>query len=282
MKETARITVMVENTAGSGVLAEHGYSLLLEIDGKRVLLDTGAGRVLADNARILGVSFDSLNALVLSHGHYDHTGGTGTVLTSRASATTGRLPVFVHPSALEKKYSRKSGGLSREIGFPEDSRIKVRELADIRFTEKPTEVVPGVYASGAIPRETVFEDTGGPFYLDPECSRPDPLVDDQAVYFSTDDGIVVLLSCAHAGVINTLRYIIELNGNKPVHTVIGGMHLHSADARRIDETVTELRKLGLRKLYPLHCTGFAASARFWNEFPGSVATVPAGTVIRIH
>jgi hypothetical protein len=109
------------------------------------------------------------------------------------------------------------------------------------------------------------------------CSRPDPLVDDQAMFFETRDGIVVLLGCAHSGVVNTLQYVDHLTGRKPIHAVLGGMHLIGASAERLARTIEALRNWDIRLLAPAHCTGMAATAALWNAFPGRCTTCHAGS-----
>ena len=101
--------------------------------------------------------------------------------------------------------------------------------------------------------------------------------DDQAAFIETDAGTVVVLGCAHAGIINTLLYVKELLPERPIHTVIGGTHLMAADEERLDRTVEMLREMEIAYLYPVHCTGYNAEARLSREFPRRVATFPAGS-----
>jgi len=274
---SGRITVLVENTAGRrGLLGEHGLSFWIELGSQRILFDTGQGYVLLHNARQLGIRLDQADAVVLSHGHYDHTGGLGDVL-QEAGATT----IYGHPAAFEAKYARNADGTARDIGMPGLDERGVREIAELVFVMGPTEIGPGVHLTGAVPRRTVFEDTGGAFFKDRACTQVDDLVDDQAAFVETPAGTVVILGCAHAGVVNTLRYIRSLTNGRPIHTVMGGMHLLGADAERVDATVAELRRLGVRQLLPCHCTGPAAIARLWHEFPGRCAACPTGTVLEV-
>jgi 7,8-dihydropterin-6-yl-methyl-4-(beta-D-ribofuranosyl)aminobenzene 5'-phosphate synthase len=132
-------------------------------------------------------------------------------------------------------------------------------------------------ATGPVPRVTDFEDTGGPFFLDAACQVPDPLLDDQALYFESPKGTVVLLGCAHSGVINTLRYIRQLTGGRPVHAVMGGMHLVSASEQRLNRTIHELREMGIRHLGPAHCTGRTATTALWTSLPEQCFSWHVGT-----
>lgn len=274
MSEGIRITVLVENSVHqAGLKAEHGWSCLVEIGGRRVLFDTGQTELLLDNARTLGCSLENLDAVVLSHGHYDHTGGLAAVCRLSPAAR-----VFLHPAALKPKFSLNPDGPARDIGMPETSR-RLLEHAESRLglTATSLEVVPGLFATGEVPRRTDFEDVGGPFFLDAHGQQPDPLVDDQAVFFAARGGLVVLLGCAHAGVVNTLMHISTLTGGKRVHAVLGGMHLGLASERRMRATVAHLRLANPDHLAPAHCTGLAATTRLWTEFTGKCCIAATGT-----
>lgn len=149
---------------------------------------------------------------------------------------------------------------------------------ELCWTDKPTQIGEGLWVTGEVPRLTDFENTGGRFFLDRACRQADALLDDQAVFFESSRGIVVLLGCAHAGVINTLRYVRELTGGKPIHAVMGGMHLVNATPERIDRTAEALGQLDVARLGPAHCTGADAAARLWYAFPGRCYSCSVGTV----
>ncbi len=125
----------------------------------------------------------------------------------------------------------------------------------------------GIFVTGEIPRHSTFEDTGGAFFTDPDGAHPDLLLDDQALYFDTKAGLVVLLGCAHSGVVNTLEYVRQLTGGRRIHTVMGGLHLLNASPARMDQTIAALRRLDIQRLAPAHCTGLPALAQLWTAFP---------------
>ncbi|MBT3289286.1 MAG: MBL fold metallo-hydrolase [Victivallales bacterium] len=269
------ITVLVEDTANCrGLLAEPGLAFWIELGGKRVLFDTGQGVALGSNAAQLGIRLEQADAIVLSHGHHDHTGGLG-----EAVAAAPSVPVYAHPAAYLQKYARNPDGTAREIGMLNRDRDGVHAQGALVWVDGPTEVCEGLMLTGPVPRTTDFEDTGGAFFRDQACTEPDDLVDDQAAFIEGANGTHVILGCAHAGIINALQYVRTLTGSRPIHTVVGGMHLLHASPVRVGRTVDELRRLGVSRLVPCHCTGLAATVRLWSEFPDACASCPVGTVL---
>lgn len=260
------------------LLAEWGLAFWIEADGQRLLFDTGAGRVLEHNARRLNVPLETADTIILSHGHYDHTSGLVTLLSGAR-----RSEVWIHPAAFAPKFSRTEGAPARSIGMPhlnqQDVRMRARAL---NLTEGPAKVAEGVWITGEIPRRNDFEDTGGPFYLDPDCRQPDPLLDDQALWVETARGLVVVLGCAHAGVINTLEYISQLTGRPRIRAVVGGFHLVRASEQRLERTIRALEKYDPQLIAPAHCTGWKGTLALATHFPGRVAECAAGASFRFN
>ncbi len=279
MSETITVTTLIENSVHArGLLAEHGLAFHIQARQGGLLFDTGQSDLLLRNAFKLGVSLAETKTIVLSHGHNDHTGGIGAV---REAAPKGRL--FFHPAALSPKFIRGAGGASRFIGMNETSaEILRKDSGAVVRTSKPAEALDGIFVTGEIPRQSAFEDTGGPFFLDAACVQPDPLLDDQALFFDTPEGLVVLLGCGHSGVVNTLDYVRRITGGRPIHTILGGLHLGTASPERMEKTIAAFRSLDIRRLVPGHCTGMPAMSRLWAAFPDRCSPCSVGVRMRFQ
>jgi len=164
-----KITMLVDNQAGHGLVAEHGLSLWIETEGKRILFDTGQGSALETNARALGVDLGTTDILVLSHGHYDHTGAITQVLQ-----LAPKVDVYCHPGVVQARYSIRNER-PQPIQMPDVSVAAIEELPaqQLHWTRHPVSLSERIGITGRIPRQTSYEDTGGPFFLDPEGTRSD-------------------------------------------------------------------------------------------------------------
>lgn len=273
MPGQVHITVLSDNVVREpDLLAEWGLALWIQVPGYSILFDTGAGRVLEHNARHLQVPLETANAVVLSHGHYDHTSGLICVLSREH-----RPAVWIHPAAFQPKYSRRADGKGRAIGLPGLNQEGVRMRAGgLHWATKPAEVCEGVWLTGEIPRRNDFEDTGGPFFLDENCQQPDPLLDDLALWIETPRGLIVVLGCCHSGVVNTLDYVRELRPGARIRALIGGLHLVRATPQRMERTLQALEAFQPELIVPAHCTGWPAVLEMARRFAGRVEESAAG------
>ena len=274
MIERLQITVLADDHVDvPNLLAEHGLSMLIEADDRRILFDTGQGKVLRGNADALGIRLSGLDAVILSHGHYDHTGGL-TVLLPECSPAA----MFLHPAALQPKYAKADGPSYRVIGLPESSRQALNAVDDrIVWSRSAIEVVPGVWCTGEIPRLPANEQTDTGFFLDADCCDPDPLTDDQALFIETRAGIVVIMGCAHAGIVNTLDRVSALTGRDQICMLAGGLHLARATNEQMEASADAIGRLNVHVLAPCHCTGMGAHSYLRARFHSLVQDVGVGT-----
>ena len=251
-----RIMVVVDNRAADGFAAEHGFALWLEADGRVILFDTGNREALRTNAGKLKLDFADLTDLVLSHGHYDHTGGIETVL-----GETSSIRVYVHQAAMQPRYSGGNGD-ARPVRMPAGAMKALWDLKEesIHWLTHPFEISKRIGVTGPIARETDYEDAGGPFFYDPWGERPDPIEDDNAVWVQAEEGLVVCVGCSHAGIVNTLETVIGVTGETKIRTVIGGLHLLNASPARLQKTADALNSFDIGQLVACHCTGDEAFA----------------------
>jgi len=272
--DRTELTLLVDNTSGDdGLAGEHGLACLIRRGNNHLLFDTGQSDLLLRNARHLPKDLSALHSVILSHGHYDHAGGLKSLFQNYS------IPkLYVHPNAFAPKYALDKDGKVRFIGMPL-TETQVRLACDIVPTARPTEILDGIFVTGPVPRTTTFEDTGGNFFQDESCQSPDLLPDDQSLFWESPSGTVVLLGCAHAGVINLLSYVRRLTENKPIRAVLGGMHLLNASPSRLEKTLAALRDFNVKTVAPVHCSGPAAMTFLQTQLPNQYQTVRTGSTI---
>lgn len=270
-----RIRCLVDNSVlgSSGYWGEHGLALLVETDDGRALLDTGrSGTVLLHNLKEARVDPASITALVLSHAHYDHTGGLAALLP-----LTGRIPVYAHSDVFRERFARHDRREDK-IG-PALSRAELEVLADLHLSTGSQQVLPGVFTTGEICSRGELEGRG-PNHLirDGEGWAADPYRDDLALVLQSARGLVLVCGCCHAGLLNTLQQVRD-NFPGAVCAVLGGTHLGSLAATQMEHMVQVLRGYGEMQIYPNHCTGQAAYVALAQAFGLRVHPFPAGAEV---
>lgn len=257
-----RITTLIENTASVGFMAEWGLSMLVEADGHRILLDTGPGISTVYNASLLGVDFTAVDKMVLSHGHYDHTGGLKDILLR----ITGGVDIISHPSIWESKYAIRENK-AKYIGIP-FYREELETLgARFKMSKEPVYIADNILTSGEVPFVTGYEETDRDLYIkEKDRFINDNFPDDLSLAIKTEKGLAIFLGCAHRGMINIINRFQEITGDERIYSVVGGTHLISASPERLAKTIADLKKTGIQKLGVSHCTGFEASVLLASEF----------------
>lgn len=254
------VMILVENTTPApGFLGEYGFAALVTVDGTKFLFDTGLGDALGNNMAMAGIEAEQIPELIISHGHFDHTGAVLPFLK------TGRKKIYAHSNIFIKRYA-VAGEYKKDIGVVFTAEEAKALGAEIIYTDEFTRIGPGVFVTGAIPRVTDYEDVGGNFFaLKGGQLVTDHLEDDMAMVIDHPDGLIIIDGCAHAGIINTIKYACSKTGQPKVLAFIGGTHLINASPERMKKTIAALRELDVRQIIPCHCTGFNAAAELRSQ-----------------
>ncbi len=245
------LTVLMDNSAPEELESEHGLSFWLEADGVKVWFDFGQSSKTLANASRLHIPATEADALVLSHGHYDHGGGLAYALEIAPYAS-----LYMHPDVCLERYSYRPPGLARFIGLPGHvTRAIQKHVQRVSWIEKPTEISNHIWLTGPIPRVSTVDVQATDFFTNAAATMPDVLRDDQALFVEMKAGVFVLVGCAHAGIINTLEYIRTLTGNAPILGLAGGLHLSRLNETELAKNLATLMEYKIPTLVPCHCTG---------------------------
>ena len=259
--KSLRIEVLSTMLTSDQGIGEWGFSAVVDVDGHRILFDTGdRPETVLNNAKELHVDLSNITDVVLSHNHHDHTGG---LMTLR------RTMMKSNPSALSHAYVGKGIFDPRRTdkGQALDFMLTTRreyEASGGKFVEldHPTEILPGVWLTGPVPRKYPERNWSGHIEIQTKDGwTEDTIPEDMSLVMSTSQGLVVLSGCGHSGIINTLEYTRGSIRNAPIHAALGGFHLYQLDDEKLLWTATKLREFGLQTFLGAHCTGIEAVYR---------------------
>jgi 7,8-dihydropterin-6-yl-methyl-4-(beta-D-ribofuranosyl)aminobenzene 5'-phosphate synthase len=281
---TVSITTLIDNSVGmkdleqEDLIAEWGLGVLLRGDSHSILFDTGRSGFVVSNARVLGVDFRTIDTIVLSHGHLDHTGGLRKVLQEIGR----KVDIIAHPDVWADKYIKIADKKERFINIPFQRQELERLGASFNLTREPFKITENIVTTGEIPLTNDFEFVQPPKnmerYIKRAGGRDDDLImDDTSLVIDAARGLVVVLGCAHRGIINTLRQAQEVTGKQKIQAVLGGAHLHDASEDRLRFVTESLKKLDLKIIGLNHCTGQTVACRLHREFGDRFHFNPAGT-----
>ncbi|MGI5836929.1 MAG: MBL fold metallo-hydrolase, partial [Chloroflexota bacterium] len=235
-----KITTLAENSVGKiGTIAEHGLSMLLELDDLCVLLDAGPSSSTVHNARFMDIDLSRVSHIVLSHGHWDHTGGLRDLL-----AQTGEVTVHAHTDVWKPRYSVRKGQKPRYTGLPYQRGLLEALGATFDLSDAPIRINENVMTTGPVPRKTDFEKLDSAARVKtPQGWEQDQILDDQSLLVKTPKGLVVLLGCAHSGIVNHLNQARKVSGEERIFAVLGGTHLGFLDREQLTKTVAALKEM---------------------------------------
>ncbi|MEO9571635.1 MAG: MBL fold metallo-hydrolase [Polaribacter sp.] len=259
-----QLTVLTENYAGSGFIAEHGLSYLIEHEGKKVLFDVGNSDVFLKNANQLSIDIQTeIKTVVLSHGHWDHGNGLQFINNKK---------LITHPGSFIKRYRKKDNSY---LGL-KFSKREVEEKFDLKLKKEPFYITDKIIFLGTIPRTNNFESKSTNF-ID-KNGQPDFVIDDSALAIIQNNELIIVTACSHSGVCNIIEYATKITGIKKVKTVIGGFHLKHNNLQT-QQTINYLKEKNIDNIYPSHCTQMEALVAFYNNF--NTTQVKTGMILNL-
>jgi 7,8-dihydropterin-6-yl-methyl-4-(beta-D-ribofuranosyl)aminobenzene 5'-phosphate synthase len=250
------LTCIVEDNPAPPLKHEHGLSVWIETPDGNALFDTGGSSgVLMHNMTYLGLDPGTLDAVALSHAHYDHTGGLPALLTRLPA----RTPLYAHPTLFRPRYSDHGEGPERKgLGAVDLTRERLAARLDLRLSAEPQKILPGVWTTGEITSRPYAEGRSARHTIVENGEHaPDPYADDLSLVLETDAGLFLLCGCCHAGLLNTLAQV-RSRWDAPIVGIGGGTHLKGATQATLNKTVTALKALDALEIAWLgHCSGDA-------------------------
>ena len=263
VKQLLKLKVLTENRAKKrGMLGEHGLSLLIETDSLKVLFDTGQTDVFSLNAEMDGVDLSMVDALIVSHGHYDHTGGVPEFCRINKKAA-----IYMHPDSFCERYNAVRGKPTGScIGVPWSCENKELFKSRIVFVKEPVSIDENIMISGEIPVNAANPFTDFVKINISGAYEEDMVTDEQFMIVNGSKGIYVFVGCSHPGILSCIAYAKVLFPNTNICGVIGGMHLEKYNQDQLSQVAFGLKLAGVERIAPMHCTGILSSCFLKSEF----------------
>ncbi|MBQ9765337.1 MAG: MBL fold metallo-hydrolase [Lachnospiraceae bacterium] len=276
------ITILIENTSHSELLAEHGLSVLIEYNGKRYLLDAGSSDAFLENAKTLGISLDNLDACILSHGHYDHSGGFHALLNANETVS-----VYAMESAVTDSYHSSKGGM-HEIGVPS---VVLDNHSERFILLDSSKTIDGIHLIPHSSRDLeLIGQKAGLFKKIDDKYLPDDFSHELSLVFDTPKGLVIFNSCSHAGILNIISEVKATFPGRNIYAFLGGLHMEGKKEGRSYCTFSEdeiadisnsLKADGLQYIYTGHCTGEEGFRLIRKHFGENAVQIYTGMKITI-
>lgn len=249
-----KITTLIENNSGkrSDLHTEHGLSVYIEVDGKNILFDTGQSGNFIDNAEKLGIDLKNLDYVIISHGHYDHSGGFERLIRE----INPDIELYIGKGFFDKKYGFISEDNYKYIGNPfSESFLEENDIPTKYVSEDITNITENLMIFTNFNRDEDFENTDETMYIKENGNyRKDEFYDEVSLGLKTDKGLFILVGCAHPGIVNILETISERTDMK-INGLIGGTHLIKEDETKINKIIEYLKEKDIKIVAACHCTG---------------------------
>jgi len=259
-----RITILSENLVGRLVgSGEHGFSAFIETDQGNYLFDTGNGHAVVSNSLALHKDLRSITKIFLSHGHYDHTGGLPEVLKM-----IGNVDVHAHPHVfLDRIAVVKDNGNEVRRFIPFKKSYLESLGANFILNRDFIQINGEMFLTGEVPRETLFEKPDPRLFVEMDGkTTQDIFLDDQSLIIETDKGLILILGCAHSGMINIINHVVRKIGKEKFHAIMGGTHFDFLTPEQLEKSIETLKRMDIEKIGVSHCTGMRAAVRLHQEF----------------
>ncbi len=267
---------LVENkTEHSNMLAEHGLSIFIEADGKKILFDAGASDILLHNAEVMNVDLAEVDFAVVSHGHYDHTGGFPAFCALNKKAS-----IYLHKDGFRDSYGFRDGQPEDEtsgIIWTDEQKAGIKERLEL--TDGPVYVTENICITGTVPVAEGTNITENFYYRDEEGQwQKDDMSHEQVLVIRQPEGLYIFSGCSHRGVISALEGGKAMFPGERVAVLVAGMHLYSASEEDRKAVVDQMAAEGLDKVMPVHCTGIKAICDLKTKLGENCVVAVAGDV----
>jgi len=271
-------------TAEKSIHAEHGLSYYVETvyggQKSNFMFDYGVdAHGVIRNMELLGVSLEKVDGMGLSHGHWDHWGALESILKANQGKIPRGTPFYVGEEAFMERASVRPGS-SEATKLGRLNKDAIESLGGFRVIEvkEPTAVMKGGYFTGNIERVTDYEKVPSNLLVKRgDKFEPDQFRGEQALFFNVKGkGLVILVGCAHPGIVNIVKHVQKTAGVQKVHAVLGGFHLVGAKPELIQKTITDIKNIAPDYVAPCHCTGYEAINLLQKEMPKQFVLNTAG------
>ena len=275
-----KIVVLIEDkeVGKKGLETEHGLSVYMEVDDKKILFDTGQSGKFIDNAKALDVDLKSLDYVLISHGHYDHSGGLKRLIGEIGTD----IELFVGKDFFDNKYSLRESGDYKYVGNPFDrSYLREKGIKTEYVDSDMLNITENLMVFTNFNRKEEFENNNQKMFLkEGGVYKLDEFPDEISIGIKTDKGLIVVVGCSHPGIVNILDTIMDRTGMK-IHQVIGGTHLVEEDDDKINKVIDYLKEKDIKFVSACHCTGKQGETMLGQQLEDGFMEMKTGDILRV-